>query len=605
MLGPVLSLELLLGSRRTRAYVFRWMYAGLLLIEVLGLCFLYFVERATLTRTGQAEHFFLIPYLSQHFVPLFVTQQTILLLLAVPVLTAGAVTEEKTTGTLQHLLTTDLVAVEIIVGKLLARLLQTVLIMMAGLPLLAFLGALGGYLEPLTLLGIFAALVMPLLGLAAASLLASVWFKQSREAVLALYAAGAVGYLLVWAAGSWLGANPLSYLDPAFLLEPVWGGTGASGWAEFLTRTLWAGLAWGSLTVICLVLAAWRLRPAYHRQLEQAGRKKPPRWWHAHRPPLSDNPITWRERHVEGLAPSRLLRQVPSWLALLVIFVGTIGVGLTFLYWDLQARSPLVGRDCVAAAVTALASFDILGLAEAISPADASPEMASWFVGFSVAAMLAASLAVGIRCSGVITGEREQKTWEALLLTPLPAKKIIDGKLWGVVGASYLYLLAYAAPLLALALLGGRLCFGETALWVGFTWLAMAFVGATGVWCSMRAKSSWRSLLGTLGIGYVGAGVVYAVMVPYLLPLAGLVALGLGLLLWFVDRMLGTDVSTAGAVAPVPLLVSGFRIASCLALAGLCALLTFLFRIDAIKWITMRERTRSDASRRRSRRRYR
>ena len=33
--------------------------------------------------------------------------------------------------------------------------------------------------------------------------------------------------------------------------------------------------------------------------------------------------------------------------------------------------------------------------------------------------LVVASLVIGIRCSGAISGEREKQTWEALLLTPL------------------------------------------------------------------------------------------------------------------------------------------------------------------------------------------
>ena len=35
-------------------------------------------------------------------------------------------------------------------------------------------------------------------------------------------------------------------------------------------------------------------------------------------------------------------------------------------------------------------------------------------------------------------------------------------------------------------------------------WTAMYFMVAAGIWCSVRSVSSWRSLLGTLAIGYGG-----------------------------------------------------------------------------------------------------
>src|SRR5262249_22122447 len=91
----------------------------------------------------------------------------------------------------------------------------------------------------------------------------------------------------------------------------------------------------------------------------------------------------------------------------------------------------------------------------------------------SIIAMLLASLMVGIRTSGTVSGEREKQTWEALLLTPLTSRQIIAGKLWGIMGSSYLYVLAYAVPALALSALGGPLPFFWTSIWLAVTWLAM------------------------------------------------------------------------------------------------------------------------------------
>ena len=134
--------------------------------------------------------------------------------------------------------------------------------------------------------------------------------------------------------------------------------------------------------------------------------------------------------------------------------------------------------------------------------------------------MLLAGVVIGIRCSGAITGERERQTWEAVLLTPLSAKQLVHGKLWGVMGACYWYLLAYAVPAVLLSALGGIGSLGWTVLWLAVTVLAMYFMGAAGLWCSARSKTSWRSLLGTMALGYVGGFVLYGVAVPFLFIIA-------------------------------------------------------------------------------------
>jgi O-antigen ligase len=101
MVGPVLHHEMMLGSRRSRAYYFRWIYAGWLVLQVL-----WFLMQFEMSLLVGATNSYATPVVASWFVETFVVQQLILLVLATPVLTAGAVTDEKTRGTLQYLLAT-------------------------------------------------------------------------------------------------------------------------------------------------------------------------------------------------------------------------------------------------------------------------------------------------------------------------------------------------------------------------------------------------------------------------------------------------------------------------------------------------------------------
>src|SRR5262249_52047625 len=118
------------------------------------------------------------------FADLFVRQQALLLALLTPPLVAGALTAEKRAGTLPYLLLTDMDTRHIVLGKLAGRVGQVLLVLMGGWPLFALLAGFGG-VAPLALLASFAALLPPLFGLAAGALLASVWCRQTRDAVLA------------------------------------------------------------------------------------------------------------------------------------------------------------------------------------------------------------------------------------------------------------------------------------------------------------------------------------------------------------------------------------------------------------------------------------
>jgi ABC-type Na+ efflux pump permease subunit len=194
---------------------------------------------------------------------------------------------------------------------------------------------------------------------------------------------------------------------------------------------------------------------------------------------------------------------------------------------------------------------------------------------------------VGIRTSGAITGERERQTWEALLLTPLSARQMVRGKLWGIMGASYWYLLAYAAPAVTLSAFGGLWALFWTVTWLLVTVLAMYFVGASGLWCSVRSKNSWRSLLGTLSLGYVGGALLYLMTTPLIWVLAMLLLL----LLVLVDAALGTKMSDL-VFSGLSVYFITFFVASCIGLAVTFWLTSRLLLSRAQRWIADRERTR-------------
>jgi hypothetical protein len=175
--------------------------------------------------------------------------------------------------------------------------------------------------------------------------------------------------------------------------------------------------------------------------------------------------VRWKERHVHRLAPLAGLRWLPRWLALgAVAALSLVGSGLIF--WD---------------------GMEGTGL-----PAEVG------FVLQGLGVLCLAGLLVGGRCSASIIREREQHTWEPLLLTPLDRKHLIRGKLWGAMEAAYPYLFAYAAPALVLSLASGLLACFWVIFCLGMTWPMMYFVGASGLRSSAAARSSGQSLAVTL-----------------------------------------------------------------------------------------------------------
>jgi len=239
MLGPVFYQEMLLGGRRNQLHVFRWIYAGWLVFQIGGLYFIYLMYETAhqfdptgYTASSAPE------IVGSWFTRLFLIQQMILLLLATPALVAGAVADEKRRGTLQYLLLASLDTRHILLGKLFGRSAQVALLMIAGLPLYALFAGFSG-INPLTMLLTGVALLMPIFALSAGTLLASVFCRQTRDAVLALYCVGLFGWLLVWIVG-----GPLAYLDPLYVLEPAWGPLRSFNWPVLAERFIVSLIEW-------------------------------------------------------------------------------------------------------------------------------------------------------------------------------------------------------------------------------------------------------------------------------------------------------------------------------------------------------------------------
>src|SRR5262249_37679424 len=136
---------------------------------------------------------------------------------------------------------------------------------------------------------------------------------------------------------------------PAYVLAPAWGPLAGTDFTELGKRLLISTVLWGLLGAACLALAVWRLRPAYLSELEavppgEPSRLAPPR------PQVDDDPVRWRERNVDGLAPLYALRRVPRWLALGLIGAATALSSFVILWTFLQPGRSL--RDLGTALLT-------------------------------------------------------------------------------------------------------------------------------------------------------------------------------------------------------------------------------------------------------------
>ncbi len=530
MVSCVLRQEMLFAGRRRRDHVLRWIYIALVAVQVVPLLFAEESFNQWLTGGGFSDFF--ERFLVLHFG---------LIALLTPAMVGGAITDEKTSGTLQYLLTAYLSPWEIVLGKLLARSYQIVLMSLAGLPLICLFSGFGGVGSlPVALL----ALSLPLIfALAAASILASVWCRTTRDALLSVYSI----CLMVLALAVFFPGTSLATLSK--IMHPLQALSLENGGVRWpsVGRCV---MAWSLAGVFCLMVATLRLRGAYLRQL-RAAPARTWRWLPARRPRIGANPVLWRERHVVGLAVGPWLRRWPRWIGCCAVAMAT----LFSLAMILESRIPKPGA--VAPPGKAVPRMSVRECAQRrawtkatdlVNPGPANVDALYWH---GLAALVAVTFVVAARASGCVAEEREKDTWQPLLQTPLTTRMIVRGKQWGILGAGIPYLAAYALVAIPGSMLVGTVATAWTILWLVATLFAAIFVTAVGIWCSARFSNSWLSMLATVAITYLSWIAITGPVALALCFVQGLAAMVLGLAGWLfaVGDIFGSSVQGANATS--------------------------------------------------------
>jgi ABC-type transport system involved in multi-copper enzyme maturation permease subunit len=238
MFGPVFALELMRERRRGVYWrLLPWGYAALLAFIVVV------VWHDALPAQRSLQPFDVPALLIPGRVRQVIDQHFLVLFLLTPALTATSFGEEKAKGTLADLFTTSLTSLEIVGGKLVARSLQVVSILLPSLPILFIVGGYAGV--PVTF---FAALLivslLVVVGLGAVGVLCAVVCKHTSAAILLAYALVGVGGLLA--------SLVLPALDPLATLELASESTAPRTLALFVGE---AATAWLVVALVCFAVA--------------------------------------------------------------------------------------------------------------------------------------------------------------------------------------------------------------------------------------------------------------------------------------------------------------------------------------------------------------
>src|SRR5215218_9376456 len=256
-LGPVFASEWLMASRRWQGYALRSLLVLLLLLGLSAVWLGSHDGAGELSVRQQAE-------IGRGFYD--VTTLIILGLvgLAAPAATAGAICLDKARGNLALLFATDLTDAEIVLGKLAARLVPVLGLILCATPVLSIATLFGG-VDPVGLVGALLVVIACAVFGCALALTLSVWGRKTHEVLMATYVFG------------------ILYLLSAPILAGIQSGLPGAWWPSWFP-TFMGLLRYNPIflvlaaSVVLLGMATWRIRRVVIRQLGQGEQASQGRW---------------------------------------------------------------------------------------------------------------------------------------------------------------------------------------------------------------------------------------------------------------------------------------------------------------------------------------
>jgi ABC-type transport system involved in multi-copper enzyme maturation permease subunit len=476
LLGPVFFFDLVRTTRQGRSFFLRCAYPLVLLVMILLTLAArpgkdLFVDLFSTLLVPQNE---LAAFASSFFTTYLKVQFGAVFLLT-PVLTATAITEEKQRRTLECLLASDLHNREIVLGKLASRFLTLILILLNGLPVLSFLQLLGG-VDPNLVLAGFACTVATMLSLGSLGILLSIRVSRPGSAIVgtfilgAVYSLGAGNILLaffrlfrgmsggVTGARIWFVAGSYVLLQGMIALVFAW-------WASVMLRK-WVGEE--------VSIPKSKILPKTRKRIRQTTSLFGPPT-----PPQEKNPILWKELYFEGNSPLlsyfRRFFELASyfWTAMALVIFSTVFLALLI---DNNPRQYELANGLVRIFATPVACLMLVVIA------------------------LKASISIG--------SERDRRTLDNLLATPLDNRTILWGKFLGSLliqrqGWYCLVLIWF------MGLITGGLHPLSMFLLIMVCGIHAVFAASLGLWFSLRCRTTLRATLWTILTLLVGSVILW------------------------------------------------------------------------------------------------
>ncbi|MEQ9097050.1 MAG: ABC transporter permease subunit [Phycisphaerales bacterium] len=404
--GPIFQREVRsLGRRRAP----HWVRAGYTLL-LLAIVALVFVSVWDSNQNGMWAQQSVLELLAPAMLATVAVVQMSVLALVAPVLTAGAISDEKRQRTLSTLLTTPLTSRDIVLGKLGSRTVQLVILALVPLPLLLALRVFGGVEAEAIVASVALALAVGMLG-STLALMFSIWHRRTPSVVFFALCSTAVLVFLPWVgmmATEWsLDPNPdntfFKCIAPIALFavlspEQVSGPSVAAVRGFWVATVIYLTLVSGLVTLFSIFVLRGVLKReaggddagrAMTRLLAPGGDGPGSAATRADRQsrPVGDRPVLWRELRLNALGNGKR-----------TVIALAIGIGiLLFLY--------------------AVAGLDHSGLTTTLL----------------VIAALAMTVQAALSAPAAISSERDAGSWSVLLTTPVRPGQVVLGKALGSV----------------------------------------------------------------------------------------------------------------------------------------------------------------------------
>jgi len=490
--GPIFGKELRVSSRRRRNYVLRFGYLALLTVFVV----LFWLEQVRyggsavnrVSRMGEA---------GTNITSFIIWFQFIAAQLVAIVMLSNSISDEIYNRTLGLLMTTPINSFQIVMGKLLSKLLQLILLLAIGLPLLAIVRVFGGVPWGYVVSSLCITLTTAVF-VGSVSMLFSIFSRRAYAViiltVLTLAFLFAVlpflsGFFWQLLTGDWpqtratelifypnpyavLGVNTEKMLNPRGIGGPTF------SWPVHCAIIMAASVASLSFCVAMVRKVALRQATGAPGDAGRTGKKVSSRRLarKAARPVRRINgpPTLWKELRTPVLRRHKLA-------AFIVI---SIAVGLLFLtYWSLEAENSLDDEQVQIAYVMIFMGAAIL---------------------FNV-----------VLPATVITSEKESRSWPLLLATTLGDGQILFGKFAGVVRRCLPAWAPLFGHLILFSLIGYIHPIAIPQMAIVVAWVIM-FLTSTGLYFSARFKRTTTAVI----MNFALVGLLWVLM-PFLLLIIG------------------------------------------------------------------------------------